>query len=102
MQTYFQEMWLKDLYTEKQPVQDQFLWFFWDPRLPSVQSLTSKHYRSMTGLDPYLKEVFPEPPMVAFKRQRNIKDRIIKATIPIKFTRHQRSVPGRRKKMANV
>ena len=42
------------------------------PRLPSVQSLTSKHYRSPTGQDPYLWEVFPKPPMVAFKRQRFI------------------------------
>lgn len=49
------------------------------------------------GQDPYLKEVFPEPPMVAYKRQRNIKDRIIKAKIPTKSTRHQRSVPGMKK-----
>jgi hypothetical protein len=51
----------------------------------------------MTGQDPNLREVFPEPPMVAFKRQRNIRDRIIKAKIPTKSTRQQRSFPGMRK-----
>ena len=46
----------------------------------------------MTG-----QEVFPEPPMVAYKRPRDIKYGIIKAKIPIKFTRHQKSVPGMNK-----
>ena len=51
----------------------------------------------MTGQDPYLKEVFTEPPMVAFKRQRNIRDKIIRAKIPTKSTRNQRSIPGMKK-----
>ena len=69
----------------------------WDPRLPSVTSLTRKHWRSMTGQDPHLRDVFPEPPMVAYKRQTNIRDRIIKAKIPAKFTRAQKSIPGMKK-----
>ena len=69
----------------------------WDPRLPSVTNLTSKHWRSMTGQDPYLRDVFPEPPMVAYKRQRNIRDKIIRAKIPVKFTRAQRTMPGMKK-----
>ena len=32
--------------------------------------------------DPYLSEVFPKPPLVAFKRQKNIKDYIIRSKIP--------------------
>ena len=44
----------------------------------------------MTGQD-------PEPPMVEYKRQTNIRDRIIKAKIPAKFTRAQRSIPGMKK-----
>ena len=66
----------------------------WDPRLPSITSLTNKHYRSMTGQDPYLKEVFPEPPLVAYKRQRNIRDKIIRAKIPLAKKRNQRYIPG--------
>ena len=44
----------------------------WDPRLPSINALTKKHWRVMIALDPYLKEVFPEPPFVAYGRQTNI------------------------------
>ena len=42
----------------------------WDPRLPSLSLILQKHWRSMTFMDSYLKEVFPEPPMVAYKRQK--------------------------------
>ena len=52
----------------------------WDPRLPNLSSLQSKHWRSMTLLSPYMRDVFPEPPLVAYKRQKNISDFIIRAT----------------------
>ena len=35
----------------------------------------------MTAMNTYLSEVFPNPPMTAFKRQRNIKDFIIRAKV---------------------
>ena len=44
-----------------------------DPRLPPLDAIQQKHYRAMTSLDPYLKEVFPEPPLVAFKKQKKHK-----------------------------
>ena len=43
----------------------------YDPRLPAIQNIPAKHWRSMTGSDQYLKEVFPEPPLTAFKIQDN-------------------------------
>ena len=49
-----------------------------DPRLPSIPNITRKHWRSMVGREPYLKSVFPEPPMVAYKRQTNIREAIIR------------------------
>ena len=36
----------------------------------------------MVTQDKYLEEVFPKPPLVAYKRQQNIKDKIIKAKVP--------------------
>ena len=45
----------------------------YDPRLPSIQAIQSKHWRSMTTQNQYLKEVFKEPPMTAFRRQTNIR-----------------------------
>ena len=53
----------------------------YNPALPSVSSILKKHWRVMTQ-DPYLKEVFPEPPMVAFRRAKNLKDILIKAKVP--------------------
>ena len=51
----------------------------WDPRLPNLPRVQGKHHRSMTLSSPYLKEVFPEPPLVANKRQDNISDFLIRA-----------------------
>ena len=42
-----------------------------DPRLPAVQAIQAKHWRSMSQ-DSYLQKVFQEPPLPAFKRNRNL------------------------------
>ena len=70
----------------------------WDPGLPSFSAIQQKHWRTMTTTDSYLKEVFPEPPLTAFKRQKNIKDFLIRAKIPPnKFSRPKRHMFGMRK-----
>ena len=70
----------------------------YDPRLPFLQPIQAKHWRSMISRDAYLKEVFPEPPLTAFKRQRNLKDMLIRAKIPEKAKRNQeRSIKGMKK-----
>ena len=53
----------------------------YDPRLPSIPSIVKKHWRSMT-LDPRLKEIFPDPPLVAYKRPQNIRDKLIRSKVP--------------------
>ena len=64
----------------------------WDPRLPSIDAIQQKHYRSMTSLDPYLKEVYPEAPIIAYRRPKNIREYLIRAKLPpknqINPTRH--------------
>ena len=52
-----------------------------DPRLPSIPSITRKHWRSMVSEDEYLYSVFPEPPLVSYKRQKNIRESIIRARV---------------------
>ena len=52
----------------------------------------------MTSLDPYLKEVFPEPPLVAFKKQKNIREHLIRAKLPSKtINRPRRQNKGMKK-----
>ena len=64
--------------TEKRPV----FALTYDPRLPPIQSIQAKHWRAMVNLDPYLAEVFSQPPLTAYKRQKNIKDHLIRAKVP--------------------
>ena len=35
----------------------------YDPRLPSLQPIQAKHWRSMVSQNQYLAEVFPQPPL---------------------------------------
>ena len=53
----------------------------YDPRLPSISKIVSRHWRSIKQ-DPYLAEVFPQPPLVAYKRPANIKDKLVRAKVP--------------------
>ena len=67
-----------------------------DPRLASVKPITHKHWRSMVTQDGYLKKVFPAPPLIAFKRQQNIKDILIKAKVA-EEQRNKRNLVGMKK-----
>ena len=66
----------------------------YNPALPSVSGILQKHWRVMTQ-DPYLKKVFPSPPMVAFRRPKNLRDKLIKARVPpTPQQRTPRNIPG--------
>ena len=69
-----------------------------DPRLPSIPRITRKHWRSMVSQDTHLEAVFPEAPLVAFRRQKNIREHIIRAKVaPQKNQREQRMINGMKK-----
>ena len=69
----------------------------YDPRLPSISGIVKKHWRTMMK-DPYLKETFPLPPLIAYKRPPNIRDKLIRAKVPPKTSsRPKRNVPGMKK-----
>ena len=68
-----------------------------NPALPSVSHILQKHWRVMTT-DPYLKKVFPSPPMVAFRRTHNLKRKLVKSKVPLPPPkRKKREVPGMKK-----
>ena len=67
----------------------------YDPRLPSVTSILSKHWRSMASRDKHLKEVFPAPPLTAYKKQPNIRSYLVRAALPKQPNRYpQRNQKG--------
>ena len=48
--------------------------------------------------DPHLKETFPQPPLVAYKRPKNIGDKLIRSKIPpIPSSRPKRELNGMKK-----
>ena len=54
----------------------------YDPRLPNIASIGAKHWRSMVSQNNYLAECFTAPPLIAFKRQRNMRESLIRAKVP--------------------
>ena len=54
----------------------------YDPRMPLIPKIQNKHWRSMVKGDNYLLKVFPEPPITGFKRQKNLRNFLIKSKIP--------------------
>ena len=65
-----------------------------DPRLPPMGNIEAKHWRSMTSKDSYLAEVFKRPPLVAFKRQKNLRQYLFRAKVPIEQNRPKRLIKG--------
>ena len=54
----------------------------YDPRIPALQPIISKHFMAMTDQDKYLKRCFSQNPLIGFRRHANIKDILIKSKIP--------------------
>ena len=56
--------------------------------------LIISYWRAMVNMDPYMLEVYPEPPLTAYKRQKNIKDYIIRSKVPHPSQRLKRIMKG--------
>ena len=67
------------------------------PALPFISNILNKAWKVMTN-DSYLKDVFPSPPMIAFKQARNssLRNLLVKAKLP-KLTRNRRMIVGMNK-----
>ena len=72
----------------------------WDPRLPSVSAITKKHWRIMTQ-DPLMEEMFPEPPLNAYRRQKNIGYLVIRAKAYPNIVHPKRKIRGMTKCKTN-
>ena len=78
----------------------------YDPRMPPIQTIQAKHWHSMVNQDPYLAEVYQQPPLTAFRRQRNLKDHLIRAKVPsdpkLYPTRRQRGIKKMQQKLFSL
>ena len=60
-----------------------------------MQSIQAKNLRAMIAQDQHLANVFKQPPIIAYRRQRNLKDILIKSKVPSPIPRYpQREVKG--------
>ena len=50
------------------------------PSLPSLATIVKKHWRTMTK-EKRLKNIFPEPPMVAYQQHANLKSLLVRAKL---------------------
>ena len=70
----------------------------YDPRLPSITGIARRHWRSMVSRDPNLQEVFPDPPLVAYKVAPSLRSKLIRAKVPpAPPARPRRTMPGMKK-----
>ena len=69
----------------------------YDPRLPCIPKILKKHWRTMVTVDPHLAEIFPLPPLTAYRRPSNLKDKLIRSKIPENTSRPKRILPGMKK-----
>jgi hypothetical protein len=62
------------------------------PKIPSVSSILSKHWRTLSK-DQRAKEIFPLPPMVAYKQPPNLRNKLVHAKLP-KKEKTKRQIKG--------
>ena len=48
----------------------------YDPRLPCIPQILKRHWRTMVKADPHLAETFPLPPLTAYRRPENIRNKL--------------------------
>ena len=51
----------------------------WHHKFEGISKIIHENYKKAVQSDSQFKQVFPQPPIVAFRKQKNIKDRIIRA-----------------------
>ena len=61
------------------------------PSLPSISRIVKKHWKVMCEMSPKLAKIFPVPSIVAYRRAKNLRDFLVKATIPNRKSSRQLS-----------
>lgn len=64
------------------PISDKIvLSITFDPRLPDISLILKNFWRVMT-FNPRMKRIFPSPPMLCWKRTKNLREFLIRAKLP--------------------
>ena len=63
------------------------------PKLPSISNIVKKHWRTLIR-DPKAREMFPQPPMIAYKQPPNLKNKLCQARLPTQRNHQKRHLMG--------
>ena len=75
---------------ERQPTKRKCFVTEYHPSLPSMAKILRKHWSVMVERDGRLKECFPQPSMVSFKKGKSLRDLLCRAKMPISARRSTR------------
>ena len=81
IRTISREQTLQKVYRERE-VKDRVSFVIkYDPRLPDLRGILKRAWGVLVE-DPFMKEIFPSPPMVCYQRVQNIGELLIRAKLP--------------------
>ena len=68
---------------EKPKVSDRPVFtVLYDPHMPPIAGIMRTHWKTMVITDPLLKETFPKPPLVAYRRPAYLRQKLIRSKVP--------------------
>ena len=70
---------------KKEVIKRPILRLQYDPRLPNISNILYRFWKVMT-VNPIMKKIFPEPPMVCWTRPKNLREYLIRAKLPREVT----------------
>ena len=80
------------LKVEKKTVKRPILKLQYDPRLPNISNILYRFWKIMVR-NPRMKKIFPEPPMICWKRPKNLREYLIRAKLPSAETNRKSKRP---------
>ena len=87
--------------TKKQKDQTTIFVTTWHPKLKKLSSVLLKHFHLLQN-DPKLKSIFPEKPIVAFRRKKNLKNHLARTDITPKQIDKTATTPCNKCKLCNL
>ena len=62
--------------------------------LPDIQNIHQKYWKGMKDKNLYLAEFFPDPPLVAYRRQKNVKDYLLRSKLAKNTIANHKEIKG--------
>ena len=61
----------------------------YNPRLGDLGDIIKRQWLYHTKKNPDLRGILPKPPMISYRRPKNLRDELVKAQVPLGNHQHQ-------------